>query len=104
MTARDAVLVVFMALAVYLPKGLPVLLARERLPRPLERWLRYVAPAVLSALVAPTARAPSEDAAAMWRAAAYVVAFALALATRRMLIAAGGGLAIVALGAALGAL
>ena len=103
MTPRDAVLIVLVALAVYLPKGLPVLLVPERLPRPLERWLQYVAPAVLSALVAPTVLAPPEDAAGTWRACAYAVAFVLALATRRMLVAAGGGLAVVALGAALGA-
>ena len=39
-------------------RRIPVLFVPERLPSPVQRWLRYVAPAVRSALVAPTVLAP----------------------------------------------
>jgi len=57
-TPGELLLIVGMAIAVYLPKGLPLVLISESLVARLHRWLQYVAPAVLGALVAPSIIAP----------------------------------------------
>ena len=46
----ELLIVVGMAVAVYVPKALPLVLISERLTARLRPWLQYVAPAVLGAL------------------------------------------------------
>jgi branched-subunit amino acid transport protein len=95
---RDLLVIAAMALGVFLPKLLPVLLVGDRLSPGLRRWLRYVAPAVLSALVAPAVLAPSDHLTTPgWDQAGYVTAFIVAVTTRRMLPAVASGLAVVLL-------
>ena len=92
MTTAESLVIVGMAVAVYLPKALPLVAISERQTARLQRWLQFVAPAVLGALVAPSiAVSPN------WSQASYAVAFAVALRTRRMLPAIGAGLATLAL-------
>jgi branched-subunit amino acid transport protein len=95
---RDLLVVLGMALGVYLPKALPlVLVAGEPAPW-LRRWLCYVPPAVLAALVAPAVLAPGGHVAAFtWVHLGYLAAFVVALATRRMLPSLAAGLAVVLL-------
>jgi branched-subunit amino acid transport protein len=101
-TAVELLVIVGMALAVYAPKALPLVLISERLTARLRRWLQYVAPAVLGALVAPSIIAPSGRLAAPgWDQAAYVVAFVVALWTRRMIPALAAGMAAVIMAALL---
>jgi branched-subunit amino acid transport protein len=95
---RDLLAIGAMALGVYLPKLLPVLLLGGRFSTPVRRWLGYVAPAVLGALVAPAIlvsngqfMVPGSD------ALGYITAFLVAVATRRMLPAVAAGLAVVLL-------
>ncbi len=96
MIGRDLLVVLGMALGVYLPKLLPVLLVSDRLPPLMQRWLRYVAPAVLAALVAPAILAPGGRLAApSWEQAGYLAAFIVAILTRRMLPSLAVGLAVV---------
>jgi branched-subunit amino acid transport protein len=82
-TLLDLALIVGMALAVYAPKALPLVLISERHAEPLKRWLTYVAPAVLGALVAPgiLLRPPG------WHLAAFGAAAVVAGLTRRMILA-----------------
>jgi branched-subunit amino acid transport protein len=98
----EVLLVLVVALAVYLPKAVPVLVVPERLPTLVRRWLSYVAPALLSALVAPTVLAPGDRLAPpVGLVAACAVALAVVLATHRLLWAlAAGVLVVVLLGAA----
>lgn len=93
MSGRPLLLIVGMALAVWLPKGLPLLLVSDRLPPGVARWLHYVAPAVLAALVAPNILMPDGRLHLGWGLAPYAVAFAVALLTRRVIPTLGAGLA-----------
>ena len=56
MNSRDYILLVFaMGLVTYLPRMLPlVMLSRRKLPGWFAEWLELIAPAILSALIAPT--------------------------------------------------
>jgi branched-subunit amino acid transport protein len=92
----DLLVVVGMAVAVYLPKALPLVLISEGLTNRLRGWLQYVAPAVLGALVAPSILAPSgRPANPSWDQAAYVVAFAVAIWTRRIIPSLAAGMATI---------
>ncbi len=96
--ASELLIVLGMAVAVYLPKVLPLVAMSEALTARLQRWLRYVAPAVLGALVAPSIFAPAgRPGLPGWDQAAYVVALVVAIWTRRMLpsLAAGMGAIIL---------
>lgn len=98
MTPGDLLVILGMAVAVYLPKALPLIVVSEELTTRLRRWLQYVAPAVLGALVAPSIVAPTGQLAApAWDQSAYVVAFVVALRTRRMLPSLAAGLAMLLL-------
>ena len=98
MSGHDLLAIVGTALGVYLPKALPLLLLGDRLGPRARRWLRYVAPAVLSALVAPAILVPSATLVLPgWELLAYAAALVVALATRRMLPSLGVGLAGVVL-------
>lgn len=100
MTAGDLLLILGMAVAVYAPKALPLIVVSEELTTRRRRWLQYVAPAVLGALVAPTIIAPSTQLATPgWDQSAYVVAFAVVLRTRRMVPSLAAGLAMLLLAA-----
>jgi branched-subunit amino acid transport protein len=95
-TAAELLLVLGMALAVYLPKAIPLVIVSESLTSRLRPWLHYVAPAVLGALVAPSIVAPAgQFAAPGWDQSAYVVAFLIALRTRRMVPSLAAGMAVV---------
>jgi branched-subunit amino acid transport protein len=96
MTANEVLVIVGMALAVFVPKVLPLVIVSESLTTRLRPWLVYVAPAVLGALVAPSLLAPSLVAPG-WDQAGFGVAFLVALRTRRMLPALAAGLVVVAL-------
>ena len=97
MTAGELVLIVGMALAVYLPKVVPLVVVSPRMTARLERWLRYVAPAVLGALVAPSILAPSGIPMLNLQQLGFVAAFAMAIASRRMLPSLAVGLVVLAL-------
>lgn len=98
MSVRDLLAVAAMALGVYLPKLLPAALLPDRLSAPVRRWLGYVAPAVLGALVAPAIVAPDgRPALPGMEAPGYVAAFLVAITARRMLPAVAAGLAVVLL-------
>jgi branched-subunit amino acid transport protein len=97
-TTRSLLIVTGMALSVYLPKLLPLLLVGDRLPAGLRRWLQYVAPAVLSALVAPAILAPEGSLAKpSWEQSPFLVTLLIAVATRRMFVAVAGGVATLLL-------
>jgi branched-subunit amino acid transport protein len=91
MSPETFAVIVGMALAVYVPKALPLIAVSEGLTDRLRPWLKYVAPAVLGALVAPNIVSPW--AASWWSQIPFAVAFIAALATRRMLPALAAGLA-----------
>jgi len=94
--SRDLLVIVGMALGVYVPKVLPLVLLSGRLPPGVRRWLGYVAPAVLAALVAPVVLAPRHQLQLPgWEALGYVAAALVALATRRMFPAIAAGLGVV---------
>lgn len=98
MSGGELVLVGAMALAVYLPKALPLLLVSDRVTARLRRWLQYVAPAALGALVAPSILVPSGQLAApSWHQASYLVALVVVLVTRRMVVALVAGMAAIVL-------
>jgi branched-subunit amino acid transport protein len=95
-SARDLLLILGMAMAVYLPKALPLVLLPEPLTRRLGGWLPYVAPAVLGALVAPSivfgqVRSPHLG----WDQAGFVVAALVAVLTRRVVLSLAAGFAVV---------
>jgi branched-subunit amino acid transport protein len=101
-TASELLVIVGMAVAVYLPKALPLVLISDRLTSRLRSWLQYVAPAVLGALVAPSIVSPAgRPAIPGWDQAAYVVAFVVAVRTRRMIPSLAAGMAAVVLTALL---
>ena len=98
MSPGDLLAVGAMALGVYLPKLLPLVLLAGRLPPAVRRWLGYVAPAVLGALVAPAILAPEGRLALPGiDGLGYAAAFLVAVATRRMLPAVAAGLAVALL-------
>jgi len=100
--ASELLVVVGMAVAVYVPKALPLVLISEGLTSRLRRWLQYVAPAVLGALVAPSILAPGGRLGIPgWDQAAYVVAFAVAVWTRRMIPSLAAGIVAVVVAALL---
>jgi len=102
MSGPELVLIVGMTVAVYLPKVLPLVLVSERQAARLRRWLRYVAPAVLGALVAPSIVAPAGHLALPgWEVIGYVAGGLVAAITRRMVTALAVGLAGLVLGALL---
>lgn len=105
MTIREALIIGGMALGVFLPKMVPLLLVTDRLTPRVRRWLSYVAPAVLSALVAPAVLAPQGHLAGWaspWEVAGYAITFVVAVSTRRMFPAVVSGLVVVAAGALAG--
>jgi branched-subunit amino acid transport protein len=96
MTPADLLVIVAMALAVYMPKALPLVVVSEGLTTRLSPWLQYVAPAVLGALVAPSILAPAGQLAApAWHQTGYLVAFVVAILTRRMVPSLAAGLATI---------
>ena len=96
MSVLDLLAILVISAAVYLPKGLPLVLVGDRLSPGVRRWLEYVAPAVLAALVAPTilvsdrALTPPR-----WELLAFVATFVVALLTRRMLPSLGAGAVVL---------
>jgi branched-subunit amino acid transport protein len=99
----EALVVVGMALAVYFPKLLPLIALPQSVTEWLRPWLRYVAPAVLGALIAPAILAPSEPGGAFgWRLLPFGAACVAAVLTRRMVPALAAGLVALAGVAALG--
>jgi len=95
-TPAELLVILGMALAVYVPKALPLVVVSEGLTTLLKPWLQYVAPAVLGALVAPSIIAPSGQLAAPgWDQMGYMVAFVLAILTRRMVPSLAAGLATI---------
>lgn len=98
MTPTELLVIVGMALAVYVPKALPLVIVSEGVTAWLRPWLQYVAPAVLGALVAPSIVAPGGRLTTPgWDQAGYVVAFAVAIVTRRMVPSLAAGLATIIL-------
>ena len=96
MNSRDLLLVAVMVLAVYLPKALPLLLLKDRISPGVQRWLKYVAPAVLSAMVAPAILMPEGRLVAPNLAQApFVVTLLVAIFSRRMFAAVAAGFATV---------
>jgi branched-subunit amino acid transport protein len=101
-TIGEFLVIVGMAIAVFVPKALPLVVVSERLTARLRSWLQYVAPAVLGALIAPSIFAPAgRPAAPGWDQAGYVVAFLVALWTRKMVPSLVAGMAAVILAAVL---
>jgi branched-subunit amino acid transport protein len=93
MTASELLVVLGMAVAVYLPKLIPLVVVSETITNHLRPWLRYVAPAILGALVGPAILTPVGQLAPPGLAhLPFVFAFAAALATRRMLPSLAAGL------------
>ena len=85
-SALDLLAVLVTAAAVYLPKAVPLVLVGDRLSRGVRRWLEYVAPAVLAALVAPSVLVADRTIMPLrWELLAFVATFVVALLTRRML-------------------
>jgi branched-subunit amino acid transport protein len=96
MTSTEVLVIAAMALAVFVPKALPLVIVSDGLTTRLRPWLQYVAPAVLGALVAPSIIAPTgRPTAPGWDQTGYLVAFLVALATRRMLPSLAAGLATI---------
>lgn len=95
-TGRDLLLLVGLVLAVYLPKALPLILMRDRISPAVQRWLKYVAPAVLSAMVAGMIAAPDGHLITPgWTQLPYLATLVVAVATRRMFVAVGSGLVVL---------
>lgn len=92
---REAVVLVLVGLGTYALRAAFLLRAEERSPKALERYLPYVGPAVLAALVAPGLLAPrgsvstAESGSAV---AAAVLAWLLWHRTGRLPVALVGGL------------
>lgn len=98
MSLSEVAAVLLMALAVFLPKGLPILLLGDHIPPPVRAWLRYVAPAVLAALVAPAVVRPVVGPSfAPLDLLPFAATGAAALFTRRMLPSLAAGLVVLLL-------
>jgi branched-subunit amino acid transport protein len=96
MTPTDAALLLGMAAAVYLPKLLPLIAVSEALTARLGGWLRYVAPAILGALVAPSILTDSGQIVGLnWQLVGFAVAVLIALTTRRVVLALVCGFAVI---------
>lgn len=96
MSGRDLLVLCGMILAVFLPKALPLLIPGDRITAGVRRWLTYVAPAVLSAMVAPTILAPNGYLARPgWFQLPFLVTLMIAVATRKMFVSLAAGLAVV---------
>lgn len=94
MNSRDLWIVALMIPAVYLPKALPLLLLKDRISPGVQRWLKYVAPAVLSAMVAPAILVPNGRLEMPgWSQAPFLVTLVVTILTRRMFAALAAGLA-----------
>jgi branched-subunit amino acid transport protein len=92
----DLIAIFCMALAVFLPKAVPMLLVSDHLTPGIRRWLDYVAPAVLAALVAPSLVIPDGSfGPPRLEQLAFVVTFAVAVVTRRMLPSIVAGMAVL---------
>ena len=89
-------LVIFagMALVTYFTRYAMIAALGREVPPLLRRWLRYVPPAVLAALVVPAALAPQGNLEIGLRAWAVVVGAVIAWRTRSVLWTILGGLAI----------
>ena len=93
MTSRDLSIVAGMFLAVYLPKALPLLLLKDRVSPGVQRWLKYVAPAVLSAMVAPAILAPDGRLELPgWAQAPFLLTLVVTIFSRRMFVGVAAGL------------
>ncbi len=98
MTLAELLVILAMALAVYIPKAVPLIVVSEGLTARLRPWLQYVAPAVLGALVAPSILAPTGQLAAPgWEQTPYLVALVVAILTRRLVPSLTAGLATLIL-------
>lgn len=96
MIGRDLGIIAIMILAVYLPKALPLLLLGDRLSPGVQRWLKYVAPAVLSAMVAPAILTPGGELTLPgWAQLPFLVTLLVTLIWRRFFIGIGSGLALL---------
>ena len=82
-----------MALATYFTRYAMIAALGRELPPLLRRWLRYVPPAVLAALVAPAALAPGGHLAFDIRAAAVLAGAVVAWRTRNPFWTVLGGMA-----------
>src|SRR5437879_4243109 len=81
MTPGELFVIICMAVAVYVPKALPLVVVSEGLTTRLRPWLQYVAPAVLGALVVPSIIAPGgHPAVPGLTELGYLVAFLVAIA------------------------
>ncbi len=98
---NEWLLIALMALVTYLPRWLPFALAgKVHLPAPLERALDFVPIAVLTSIIAQTAlvRDGTLDISPNnYHAIAALIAFAVALLTRRLFITIVAGLACFAM-------
>jgi branched-subunit amino acid transport protein len=80
------------------PKAVPLIVVSEGLTARMRPWLQYVAPAVLGALVAPSIIAPSGHLTPPGLdQTGYLVAFVVAIVTRRMIPSLAAGLATIIL-------
>jgi branched-subunit amino acid transport protein len=96
MTLSDLLTILVIALAVLLPKALPLLLVSDRMHPLVRRWLDYVAPAVLAALVAPSIFTPDRVLAPpRLEQLVFVATFIAAVITRRMLPSVASGLVVL---------
>ena len=96
MSLTDLLTILVIALAVLLPKALPLVLVSDRIHPLVRRWLDFVAPAVLAALVAPSIFAPDRVLAPpRLEMLAFVATFVAALITRRMLPSVASGLVVL---------
>ncbi len=94
----QALTILAMTFAVYLPKALPLVALGERLPPLVRSWLGYVAPALLAALVAPAIVTPSGVPSFVTaEQLGYAAGFVAAVATRRMLPSVLVGFGVLAL-------
>jgi branched-subunit amino acid transport protein len=81
-----------MALATYFTRYIMIAALDREVPPLLQRWLRYVPPAVLAALVAPAALAPQGHLEISAHAWAVLVGVVFAWRTRHVLWTIAGGL------------
>ena len=102
MTLADVAAILITSAAVFAPKALPIVLVGDHLPRPVRRWLEFVAPAVLAALVAPSIFTADRTLAPLrWEVLAFGATFIVAVVTRRMLPPVATGLAVLVAAAVL---
>ncbi len=94
MSLSDLGAILVTSLAVYTPKALPLVLVGDRLPSGVRRWLEFVAPAVLAALVAPSTT-DGNVTPPRWELLAFAATFVVAVITRRMLPPVAAGLAVL---------